>query len=83
METTPEEIIAKRAGSTGTVKEVSNLSTEDIEAAEEARADSDAFSDNDAREERIELDNDAVDQLVEQSQETSDEGPDTDGNERG
>ena len=82
MEITPEEILASQVG-IGTAKEVSSPSTEDIEAAEEARSDSDAFSDNDAREERIELDNDTVDQLVEQSQETSDEGPDTDGEDRG
>ena len=82
MEITPEEILASQVA-IGKAQEVSNISTEDIEAAEEASSDSDAFSDNDAREERIELDNDSVDQLVEQSQETSDEGPDTDGNERG
>ena len=42
-------------------KEILSISTEDIEAAEEADSDSDAFSDADAREERIELDNDTVD----------------------
>ena len=82
MEITPEEILASQVA-IGKAQEVTNVSTEDIEAAEEAGSDSDAFSDNDAREERIELDNDAVDQLVEQSQETSDEGPDTDGQDRG
>ena len=34
-------------------------------------------------EEAIELDNDAVDSLVNESQEVSDEGIDTDGNDRG
>jgi N utilization substance protein A len=79
---TPEELLAQQAGA-GEAEEVSGISTEDIEAAEDADSDSDAFSDADAREERIELDNDAVDELVDQSQETSDEGPDTDGNDRG
>ncbi len=54
MEITPEEILASQVG-IGTAQEVSNISTEDIEAAEEAGSDSDAFSDNDAREEQIEL----------------------------
>jgi N utilization substance protein A len=82
MAKTPEEILAAEAGA-GTAEEVSTFSTEDLIAAEEAESDSDAFSAADAREERIELDNDAVDALVEQSQETSDEGPDTDGQDRG
>ncbi len=82
MEITPEEILASQVG-IGKAEEVSNISTEDIEAAEEARSGSDAFSDNDAREERIELDNDAMDELVDLSQETTGEGPDTDGNDRG
>jgi transcription termination/antitermination protein NusA len=62
--------------------EVSNLSTEDIADLEEAESSSDAFSEADAREERIELDNDTVDTLVNDSQEVSDEGID-DGNDRG
>jgi N utilization substance protein A len=45
---------------------------------------SDALSDADAREEAIELDNDAVDSLVNESQEVSDEGiDDGDGHDRG
>jgi N utilization substance protein A len=36
----------------------------------------------DAREEAIELQNDAVDNLVNESQEVSDEGVETDGNKR-
>ncbi|MCU1321685.1 MAG: NusA antitermination factor [Acidobacteriaceae bacterium] len=79
---TPEELLAQQAGA-GEAEEVSAISTEDIEAAEDADSDSDAFSDADAREEQIEMDNDAVDELVDQSQETSDEGPDTDGHDRG
>jgi transcription termination/antitermination protein NusA len=81
-EKTPEELLAQQAGA-GEAEEITGISTEDIEAAEDADSDSDAFSDADAREERIELDNDAVDELVDQSQETSDEGPDTDGHDRG
>jgi N utilization substance protein A len=81
MEKTPEAILAEEAG-IGRAEEVSNLSTEDIENNEEAESASDAFSDNDAREEQIELDNDSVDSLVNESQENSDEGID-DGNDRG
>jgi transcription termination/antitermination protein NusA len=81
MEKTPEAILAEEAG-IGTAKEVSNLSTEDIADLEDAESDTDAFSEADAREERIELDNDSVDTLVNDSQEVSDEGID-DGNDRG
>ncbi|WP_353066353.1 transcription termination factor NusA [Tunturibacter psychrotolerans] len=81
MEKTPEEILAAEAG-VGTAHEVNNLSTEDIANTEEAESASDAFSDNDAREEQIELDNDTVDSLVDEAQEHSDEGID-DGNDRG
>ncbi len=82
MEKTPEEILAAEAG-TGTAEEATDLSTEDIMDAEEAESASDAYSDADAREEAIELDNDAVDSLVNESQEISDEGIDTDGHDRG
>ncbi len=81
MEKTPEEILAGEAGN-GRAQEVGGLSTEDIEAAEERDSDSDAFSDADAREEQIELDNDTVDTLVDEAQEVSDEGID-DGRDRG
>ena len=81
MEKTPEAILAEEAG-TGTAKEVSNISTEDIADLEDANSGIDAFSEADAREERIELDNDTVDTLVNDSQEVSDEGID-DGNDRG
>jgi N utilization substance protein A len=81
MEKTPEAILAEEAG-IGTAEEVSNLSTEDIADLEDAESDTDAFSEADAREERIELDNDSVDTLVNDSQEVSDEGID-DGNDRG
>jgi N utilization substance protein A len=82
MAKTPEEILAERAAF-GEAEEVNDLSTEDLQAAEDAESESDAFSDADTREERIEMDNDAVDELVEQSQDTSNEGPDTDGHDRG
>src|ERR1700748_2050739 len=72
MEKTPEEILAAEAG-VGTAREVNNLSAEDIADTEEAESASDAFSENDAREEQIELDNDTVDTLVDEAQEHSDE----------
>ncbi len=81
MEKTPEAILAEEAG-VGTAKEVNDISTEDIAEFEDATSGIDAFSEADAREERIELDNDTVDTLVNDSQEFSDEGID-DGNDRG
>jgi N utilization substance protein A len=81
MEKTPEAILAEEAGA-GTAKKVNNISTEDIAELEDETSEIDAFSDNDAREERIELNNDAVDTLVDESQEHSDEGVD-DGKDRG
>ncbi len=60
----------------GEIEEVSDVSTEDIADAEEAESASDAFTDADAREERIELRNDSIDELVDQAQEVSDEGID-------
>ncbi len=82
MNKTPEAILAEEAAF-GTAEEVSDVSTEDIAEAEELDSASDAFSDADAREERIELDNDTVDTLADQAQEISDEGIDTDGHDRG
>jgi N utilization substance protein A len=81
MEKTPEAILAEEAGA-GRAKEVNTVSAEDIADLEEAESTSDAFSENDAREERIEQNNDTVDTLVNDSQEVSDEGID-DGNDRG
>ena len=83
MAKTPEEIIAADARSVGGVKEVRDLSTEEIAEAEEADSESDAFTDADAREEKIELENDVVDTLVDESQEHSDEGIDGDEHDRG
>jgi transcription termination/antitermination protein NusA len=81
MDKTPEAILAEEAGN-GTAKEVSDFSTEDLADLEDRTSGIDAFSDADAREERIELDNDTVDTLVNDAQEVSDEGID-DGNDRG
>ena len=82
MDKTPEEILAAEAGS-GEAEEVKDLSTEDIADAKEIDSASDAFSDADAREEAIELDNDAVDTLAAEAGEISDEGIDNDGHDRG
>jgi N utilization substance protein A len=79
---TPEEILAEQAGS-GSAHEVANLSTEDIAAIEELNSANDGFSDADNREAAIELANDAVDELANQSQEVSEEGIDTEGHDRG
>ena len=97
MTRTPEEILASEAGSgeagsgeagsgeagSGEAMEVTEVSTEDIVAAEEAGSASDAISEADAREERIEAENDAVDDLVDASQEVSSEGIDNEGHDRG
>jgi N utilization substance protein A len=83
MEKTPEEILAADGGAVGEVVEVHDLSAEEIADEEETESESDAFSDADAREEAIELDNDAVDSLVNESQEVSDEGIDSDEHDRG
>jgi N utilization substance protein A len=80
---TPEEIIAAQATGAGSAKEVNEVSTEDIAAAEDELSLSDANDDNDAREARIELDNDTVDELVDQAQEVSSEGIDNDEHDRG
>ena len=79
---TPEELLAAEADQ-GEAEEVKGFSTEDIADAEEADSLSDAFSDADAREEQIEMQNDAIDELANQAQEVSDEGIDGDGNDRG
>ena len=83
MAKTPEELLAEDASAVGDVEEVRNLSTEDIADSEDAQSASDAYSDADARMEAIELDNDAKDQLVAESQEVSDEVIDADDHDRG
>jgi N utilization substance protein A len=79
----PEEILAAEADPDGEAREVRGKSTEAIAEAEETESESDAVSEADAREEAIEQENDAVDTLVDESQEVSDEGVETDGNNRG
>jgi transcription termination/antitermination protein NusA len=75
MEKTPEEILATEfGGGAQRAEEVRGLSAEEIEAGEDNR--SDALSDADAREEKIELENDAVDTLVDESEDRATEGPD-------
>jgi N utilization substance protein A len=82
-EKTPEEILAAEAGPGGKARKVRGKSTEAIADAEDTESESDAVSEADAREETIESKNDAVDTLVDESQEVSDESVETDGNKRG
>jgi N utilization substance protein A len=76
MSHTPEEIIASEAAETGSVQEIDTVSTEDIAEIENILSDNDANDDADAREAAIELDNQSVDDLVNESQEVSNEGID-------
>ena len=73
---TPEEILAAEASEAGSAEEIDEFSTEDIADAEDLLSDNDANDANDAREAGIEMDNDTIDELVDQAQETSDEGID-------
>ena len=82
-EKTPEELLAAEASPVGRAKEARDVSAEEIADAEEEGSQSDGFSDADVREEKIELQNDAVDTLVNDSQEVSDEGVDDEGSGRG
>ena len=82
MTLTPEEILAREAAKSGGAREVGEYSVEDIAAAEDEISQSDANDAADAREEAIELDNDTVDTLVDQAQESSDEGIDDGARER-
>jgi N utilization substance protein A len=83
MAKTPEELIAEDGSAVGDVEEVRDVSTEEIANSEEAQSETDAYTDADARVEAIELDNDATDQLVAESQEVSDEVIDADEHDRG
>jgi N utilization substance protein A len=80
MSRTPEEILAGEAGE-GQAREVGGVSAEDLAAVEENDSASDAYTDADAREEQIELENDTVDTLVDESEDVSSEGID-DGRDR-
>ncbi len=82
MTRTPEEILAEQAAEAGGVTEVNEFSTEDIAAAEDAMSRLDANDAADARESEIELNNDSMDELVEQAQNFSDEGIDSDEHDR-
>ena len=83
MEKTPEAILAEEAGVGATrAKEINEVSTEDIAESEDEASEIDAYSDADAREAKIELTNDTVDTLVDETQESSDEGIDN-GKDRG
>jgi len=82
MAKTPEELIAQDGSAVGDVEEVRDLSAEEIADAEEVQSSTDAFTDADAREEAIESGNDATDQLVDASEDLSEEGPDPDFKER-
>lgn len=83
MTNTPEEILASQAADAESAQEISEFSTEDIIDAEDRLSSIDANDDSDAREAGIELDNDTVDELVDQAQESSDEGIDNDRSDRG
>jgi N utilization substance protein A len=76
LEKTPEEILASEFGGGQRAEEVRGVSAEEIEATEDESSESDALSDADAREEKIELENDAIDSLVDQSEDVSTEGAD-------
>jgi len=80
---TPEEVLAEEAAEFGEAQELNGISADDLIAAEDRASLSDANDEADAREERIEMENDSVDTLVAESQEISDEGIDTDGHDRG
>ena len=80
---TPEEVLAAEAAEFGEAQELNGVSADDLIAAEARASLSDANDDADAREEKIELENDEVDNLAVQANEISDEGIDTDGHDRG
>ncbi len=81
MSKTPEEILAAQAGNGGEAYEVDDISTEELAAREDRM--SDANDDADAREEMIETDNDTLDTLVDEAQDSSDEGIDSDTHDNG
>jgi N utilization substance protein A len=82
MTRTPEEILAEQAAAAGGVQEVNDVSVEDIAAVEDEMSRLDANDDADARESAIEMNNDTMDELVEQAQNFSDEGVETDDHDR-
>ncbi len=82
MTRTPEEILAEQAAAAGGLEEVREFSTEDIAAAEDDLSRVDANDAADARESEIEVKNDTMDELVEQAQNYSDEGIESDEHDR-
>ena len=82
MAKTPEEILAEAAALGEPPVELGETSTEDIIDQEERDSASDANDDADRREEQIEMDNDTIDTLVDDSQEFSDEGISDEGHQR-
>ena len=74
--------MAELAAEAGGVTEVREFSTEDLAGVEDAMSESDANDAADAREEQIELRNDTMDRLVDDAQDYSDEGIDSDGHDR-
>ncbi|GAC1362528.1 MAG: transcription termination factor NusA [Acidobacteriaceae bacterium] len=80
---TTEAVLAAEAAEFGEAQELNGISTEELVEAEDQASLSDANDEADAREEKIEMENDSVDTLVAESQEISDEGIDTDGHDRG
>jgi len=83
MAKTPEEILAAQNAGGGNVPVEVEESVEDIQAREERDSELDGFTDGDVREAGIEQDNQAVDDLVAESQEVSDETIDADAHDRG
>src|SRR5882724_508662 len=83
MAKTPEEILGAQNAGGGNVPVEVEESVEDIQAREERYSELDGFTDGDVREAGIEQDNQAVDDLVAESQEVSDETIDADAHERG
>src|SRR6187402_2005864 len=82
MSKTPEEIFAAENAGTGNVPIEVDESTEDILEREDRASNEDGFTDADNREGDIELDNQAMDDLVAESQEVSDETIDSDEHDR-
>jgi N utilization substance protein A len=78
MDEVIEAIIAQESGH-APLAGSHRRSAEDVVLIEEGDSQSDAYSDADAREEMIELQNDEIDTLVDESQEVSTEGIDIDG----
>ena len=82
MAKTPEEILAEAAALGEPPVYADDVSAEDIAAQEDEDSVFDANDDADRREERIEMDNDTLDTLVDNTQEYTDEGTDNEGHQR-